>query len=91
MYFNKIQNPLRDVSQFDTRAIEMTGAYLKGWMEQNKKTREEIAFRLGITTNTLFRWFKEPELDKGIVLALAQLGCREQGQESQTQKASAQN
>ena len=53
----------------------MTGLDLKGWMDQNKKSREEIAFRLGITTNTLFRWFKKnQELDTRTVLSLAQLG-----------------
>lgn len=55
----------------------MTGEYLKEWMLRNGKSREEIAFRVGVTTNTLFRWFKLPEIPRKAVYTLERLGCVE--------------
>jgi hypothetical protein len=52
----------------------MSGKAFKDWMKKNRISKEEIGFKLGITTQTVFRWFSKPEIDRNVILALNQLG-----------------
>lgn len=69
----------------------MTGKCLEEWVLKSGKRREEIAFKLGISTNTLYRWFKKPEVPKKAVYAFERLGYSESHDSLSAKTASGHN
>lgn len=53
----------------------MTGGDFERWARAEYPRLERLAAKIEVSVTTLYNWFKNPNLDRPIVLRLADAGC----------------